>query len=83
LGRKRIRPSSTWPILPLRQQASTRSRPRMNRSLHHEAIIECYVDAAPEVAEWLTDTLRGAVADVLGYEELAGEEAVETSIIEA
>jgi DNA polymerase-1 len=35
------------------------------------------------VIEWLSDTLRGALADVLGYEELAGEDAVETTIIEA
>ena len=40
-------------------------------------------EAAPEVARWLGDTPHKAVADVLGYEELGGEDAVETSIIEA
>jgi hypothetical protein len=40
-------------------------------------------EVAPGVARWLGDTLRNAVADVLGYEELAGEDAVETTMIEA
>ena len=40
-------------------------------------------EAAPEVAGWLDDTLRKAVADVLGYEELGREDAVETTVIEA
>ena len=39
-------------------------------------------EAAPEVAGWLDDTLRKAVADVLGYEELGREDAVETTVIE-
>ncbi len=50
---------------------------------HDEVVIECDEEAAPEVARWLSDTLRRAVADVLGYGELAGEDAVETSIVEA
>jgi hypothetical protein len=41
------------------------------------------VGAAPEVAERLTATLRRTVADVLSYEQLAGEDAVETSVLEA
>ena len=52
-------------------------------TVHDEVVIECDAGAAPEVAEWLGKTLRGAVADVLGYEELAGEDAVEVSVIEA
>ncbi len=52
-------------------------------TVHDEVVIECDAEAAPEVAEWLTDTLRGAVADVLGYEVLAGEDAVETTVIGA
>jgi DNA polymerase-1 len=52
-------------------------------TVHDEVVIECDTDAAPEVTQWLTDTLRGAVADVLGYEELAGEDAVETSVLGA
>jgi DNA polymerase I len=52
-------------------------------TVHDEVVIECDADTAPEVAEWLSETLRGAVADVLGYEELAGADAVETSVIEA
>ena len=52
-------------------------------TVHDEVVIECDAGAAPEVAARLTDILRGAVADVLGYEELAGEDAVETTIIEA
>ena len=39
-------------------------------------------EAAPEVAGWLDDTLRKAVADVFGYEELGLEGAVETTVIE-
>jgi DNA polymerase-1 len=52
-------------------------------TVHDEVIIEADADVAPEIAQWLTDTLRGAIADVLGYEELAREDAVETSVIEA
>jgi hypothetical protein len=51
--------------------------------VHDEVVIECETETASEVAQWLSDTLRGALADVLGYEELAGEDAVETTIIEA
>jgi DNA polymerase I-like protein with 3'-5' exonuclease and polymerase domains len=50
---------------------------------HDEVVIECAAKAAPGVVRWLGDTLRGAVADVLGYEELAGEDAVETAVIQA
>ncbi len=52
-------------------------------TVHDEVVIECDAGAAPGVAEWLSTTLRGAVADVLGYEELAGEDAVETAVVEA
>jgi DNA polymerase I len=52
-------------------------------TVHDEVVIECETETASEVAQWLSDTLRGALADVLGYEELAGEDAVETTIIEA
>jgi DNA polymerase-1 len=51
-------------------------------TVHDEVVIECDAEAAPQVAHWLSDTLRGAVADVLGYRETAGEDAVETSVIE-
>jgi hypothetical protein len=46
-------------------------------------VITCGAESAPGVARWLGDTPRRAVADVLGYEELGGEDAVETTIIEA
>jgi hypothetical protein len=49
----------------------------MNGSLYDEMVIKCDVGAAPEVAERLTATLRRTVADVLSYEELAGEDAME------
>ncbi len=52
-------------------------------SVHDEVVIECDAGMSPEVAQWLGDTLRSAVADVLGYEELAGEDAVEVSVMEA
>lgn len=52
-------------------------------TVHDEVVIECDAERAPETAQWLSDTLRGAVADVLGYEELAGEDAVEVSVMEA
>ncbi len=52
-------------------------------TVHDEVVVECDAEAAPGVAEWLSTTLRGAVADVLGYEELAGEDAVETAVIGA
>ena len=42
-----------------------------------------WAEAATEVAGWLDDTLRKAVAAVLGYEELGEEDAVETTVIEA
>jgi DNA polymerase-1 len=51
-------------------------------TVHDEVVIECDAGVGPEVAGWLTDTLRGAVADVLGYEELAGEDAVETTVLQ-
>ena len=52
-------------------------------AVHDEVVVECDAEAAPGVAEWLSTTLRGAVADVLGYEELGGEDAVETAVVEA
>jgi DNA polymerase I len=52
-------------------------------TVHDEVVIECEAQEAPGIARWLGDTLRKAVADVLGYEELAGEDAVETTVIEA
>jgi DNA polymerase I-like protein with 3'-5' exonuclease and polymerase domains len=54
-----------------------------NLNVHDQVVIECDAEVAKEVAQWLSDTLRGAVADILGYEELAGEDTVEMSIIEA
>jgi hypothetical protein len=39
-------------------------------------------EAAPQVARRLADTSRGALADVLGYEELGGEDAVDTTVME-
>jgi DNA polymerase-1 len=50
-------------------------------AVHDEIVVECGAEAAPEVARWLGDTLRKAVADVLGYEELAGEDVVEMNVI--
>jgi DNA polymerase-1 len=52
-------------------------------TVHDEVVIECDTEAAPGVAQWLNDTLRKAVADVLGYEELGGQDAVEATVIEA
>jgi DNA polymerase I len=52
-------------------------------TVHDEVVIECDAQEAPEIARWLSDTLRKAVADVLGYEELAGEDAVKTTVTEA
>jgi DNA polymerase I len=52
-------------------------------TVHDEVVIECEAEAASGVAQWLSDTLRRALADVLGYEELAGEDAVETTITQA
>ena len=52
-------------------------------TLHDEVVIECDAEAALEVARWLDVALRKAAADVLGNEELGGEDAVETTVIEA
>jgi DNA polymerase I-like protein with 3'-5' exonuclease and polymerase domains len=52
-------------------------------TLHDEVVIECDAEAALEVARWLDVTLRKAAADVLGNEELDGEDAVETTVKEA
>lgn len=52
-------------------------------TVHDEVVVECNAEEAPAVVEWLDSTLRGALADVLGYEELAGEDAVKTTVIRA
>jgi DNA polymerase I len=52
-------------------------------TVHDEVVVECDEQKAPEIARWLGDTLRKAVADVLGYEELAGDDAVETTVVGA
>lgn len=52
-------------------------------SVHDEIVIECDEAEAERVDAWLSSTLRSAIADALGYPELAGEDAVETTIGEA
>ena len=49
-------------------------------SVHDEIVIECDGAEADQVEAWLGSTLRSAISDVLGYPELAGEDAVETTI---
>ena len=49
-------------------------------TVHDEVVIECGEKAAQDTARWLSETLRGAVADVLVHPELAGEDVVETSV---
>jgi DNA polymerase-1 len=51
-------------------------------TVHDEVVIECDERGAGGVATWLGNTLRRAVETVLGYPELAGEDAVEISIID-
>jgi DNA polymerase-1 len=50
-------------------------------SVHDEIVLECATEDAEVAAQWLSDTLRGAVEDVLGHPELAGEDVVETSVV--
>lgn len=50
-------------------------------SVHDEVVIECDEGRAEGVATWLEQTLRRAVGHVLGCPELAGEDAVEVSIL--
>ena len=52
-------------------------------TVHDEIGIECNGAEADRVEAWLGSTLRSAISDVLGYPELAGEDAVETTIGEA
>lgn len=52
-------------------------------TVHDEIVVECDKAEAEQVDAWLSSTLRSAIADVLGYPELAGEDAVETTISEA
>jgi DNA polymerase-1 len=52
-------------------------------TVHDEIVVECDEAEADLVDAWLSSTLRGAIADALGYPELAGEEAVETIISKA
>ena len=50
-------------------------------TVHDEVVIECGEAEAEEVADRLRETLRQAVDHVLGHPELAGEDAVETTVI--
>ncbi len=52
-------------------------------TVHDEVVIECDRDTAEEIAERLSLYLRDAVANVLGRPELAGEDAVETTILDS
>ena len=52
-------------------------------TVHDEIVIECDEAEAKRVDAWLSSTLRSAIVDALGYPELAGEEAVETTISKA
>ena len=49
-------------------------------TVHDEVVIECDEQDAQGVAAWLSETLRRAVDLVLGFEKLAGEDAVEVTI---
>jgi DNA polymerase I len=49
-------------------------------TVHDEVVIECDEKDAQGVGNWLSETLRRAVAHVLGVQELAGEDAVEVTI---
>ncbi|PLS85349.1 MAG: hypothetical protein CYG60_13105, partial [Actinobacteria bacterium] len=50
-------------------------------TVHDEVVIECDTDDAQDVARWLSETLRGAVKEVLCHPELAGEDTVDTSVL--
>ena len=50
-------------------------------TVHDEIVLECDKESAEETAAWLISVLRDAVEMVLGHPELAGEDAVETSIM--
>ncbi len=50
-------------------------------TVHDEIVIECDAEAAQDTVRWLSETLRGAVEEVLGPPELAGEDAVDTSVL--
>lgn len=52
-------------------------------TVHDEIVIECDEAEAERVDAWLSSTLKSAIADALGYPELAGEDAVETTISKA
>ncbi|MDP9475653.1 MAG: DNA polymerase [Actinomycetota bacterium] len=52
-------------------------------TVHDEVVVECERAEAAEVAAWLSSALREAISSVLGHPELAGEEAVETTVIAA
>jgi len=48
-------------------------------TVHDEVVLECAAEDAKVTARWLSGILRGAVEDVLGHPELAGEDAIETT----
>ena len=52
-------------------------------TVHDEVVIECDASGSQDVVGWLGGTMRTAVADVLGYPELAGEDVTEVSILES
>ena len=51
--------------------------------VHDEIVVECEAAQAEGVDAWLSTAIRDALSGVLGYPELAGEEAVETTVIDA
>jgi DNA polymerase-1 len=50
-------------------------------SVHDEIVLECAVEDTEVAGYWLSSTLCRAVKDVLGHPELAGHDAVETSVV--
>jgi DNA polymerase-1 len=50
-------------------------------TVHDEIVIECDKAEAEVVGRWLSSNIKDAISSVLGYPELAGEEAVEPVII--
>lgn len=53
---------------------------RVVLTVHDEIVLECPEGEAEGVEVWLVDTLRGAIADVLG-DDLAGKDSVESRIL--
>jgi DNA polymerase I len=53
---------------------------RVGLTVHDEIVLECPEGEAKGVEAWLADTLRGAIADILG-DDLDGKDSVESRIV--